>query len=314
QQPNGAIANSPATTAYLAIASRGENKKALAYLDHLRSLPGYVPAFYPWNNFEISWVMQHLSYSGISLKEFGEDLHVWKTLQNALHDNGLGFDDSCVLFDGDTTSVAIHVLRMGGYDIDPMILKTFEHPEKHIFHTFKFERNMSVATNVHALEALTSMPDYPNREQFCDTIIRSLLQQQLYQSFWIDKFHVSPYYVTSHIMIALITLRELSIVEYSHSIEWFKHTQHSDGSWGYFKIGTIEETAYTLLALMYYHEFVKPLNIDILHRGIEFLENHNTPDQRLTDLWIAKTNFSPPAIVDALLLATFERYRNLSKG
>ena len=62
---------------------------------------------------------------------------------------------------------------------------------------------------------------------------------------------------------------------------------------------------------MHYHEYIKPLDLDMLKRGIDFLHTNNTRERRHTDLWIAKTNFSPPAIVDALLLATFERYRNL---
>ena len=308
QGAHGAIANSPSTTAYLAMQSGNRNQQALAYLDfvHDRGVPG----FYPWTDYEIAWMMQHLSYSGIPLEEF-HNLDVWQTLLDDMTSKGIGIHQTFGIPDGDTTSVTMHVLLQAGFDVDPLILKTFEHPETRTFQTFFFERNMSVITNVHALEALALLPDYPAREIVWDAVIRSLLSLQKYHTFWIDKWHISPYYATGHTLMALLKLGELGLVEYSNSIDWLIHTQHANGGWGHFAYATAEETAYALLTLMTYHEMARPIDVDVIHHGMEFLYRYRDNPQPHPELFIAKTLYTPIDVVEALLMATFARYETL---
>ncbi|NIV35823.1 MAG: hypothetical protein GWN58_42160, partial [Anaerolineae bacterium] len=65
---NGSVANSPATTAYRML-QRGEDGEALRYLEWMRAQPGGVPHFYPLRIFEIAWVLEHLTFGGLSLND-----------------------------------------------------------------------------------------------------------------------------------------------------------------------------------------------------------------------------------------------------
>jgi len=301
QAANGAIANSPATTAYLALCN-GSNERALNYLEHMQARPDGVPAFYPFRTFEAAWVLEHLAFGDLPLDELVVP-SVWADLQASLSATGTGIDPLFGINDGDTTSVVLHVLALGGQHVDPAILRAFEEPEKRTFRTFGFERNASVVTNAHALEALSLLPDYPDRQEVWDHVVAMLLANQIYQSYWVDKWHASPYYATAHVLVALIGVQEPILAECLHSIEWLLHTQRADGSWGYFGRGTAEETAYALLALLHYHRQVAPVSTDVLKRGMACLQAL-VEESSYPELWIAKTLYAPGNIIRALILAT----------
>jgi len=313
QGANGAISNSPSTTSYLAIMSENQNKAALDWLQSVKNRGYGIPDFHPWTDFEIAWFMQHLSYSGLSLQNF-HDLPVWQTLQSDLTPQGISIHPTYSIRDGDTTAVSIHVLRQAGFDVDPRILHTFEHPENRTFLTFFFERNMSVITNVHALEALSLLSDYPERELVWNTVVRSILALQKYQTFWVDKWHASPFYASAHTLIALMNVGELQLLEYSHFIDWLHNTQHNDGSWGYFGIGTQEETAFAVLTLMHYHELVRKIDFDLVHRGMEYLYRAQDAHLPYEELYIGKVLYAPIDVINALIFAAKIRYEMMLGG
>jgi len=308
QGENGAIANSPATTAYLALQGGGDGT-AMGYLERMRARTEGVPAFYPFRTFEAAWVLEHLAFGELPLDELVEP-PLWAALQASLTPTGTGIDPLFGINDGDTTSVTLHVLALGGQPVDPDILRTFEEPEKRTFRTFGFERNASVVTNAHALEALSLMPDYPDRQDVWDHIVATLLGNQIYQSYWVDKWHASPYYATAHALIALIDVQEPLLTECMHSIDWLLHTQREDGSWGYFDRSTAEETAYALLALLHYHRRVSEVNIEVLQRGMVHLLAATESQQTPPELWIAKTLYAPGNIVQAANLAVLALYED----
>jgi halimadienyl-diphosphate synthase len=308
---NGAIANSPATTAYLA-AQAGPGQQTLGYLEAVQGLPGGVPSFYPFRTFEIVWVLEHLAFGGLALNDGLVDPAIWADLRSALAmgKTGVGIDPLFGINDGDTTSVTLHVLAQGGQPVDPAILRAFEQPKTRIFRTFGFERNASVVTNAHALEALRCMPDYPDRREVWDRIVTMLLAEQRYQSYWIDKWHASPFYATSHVLISLITTREPLLSECLSAVEWYLHTQRDDGSWGFFDKGTPEETAYALLALLHYHREVRPVNGCLLKRGAAYLRRAIDSDVAQPALWIAKTLYAPESIVRSAILSAAILYQD----
>jgi halimadienyl-diphosphate synthase len=306
QGKNGAIANSPATTAYF-LQQQG-NHKAIDYLEKVLALSGGVPAFYPFRTFETAWVLEHLSFGGFALDRLVEP-SVWKSLKLALGNQGTGIDPLFGINDGDTTAVTLHVLALGGHTVDPMILHHFEESTSRSFQTFAFERNASVATNAHALEALSLMSDYPNRREIWDRVVATLLESQKYRSYWIDKWHASPYYATAHTLITLIKAKESMLAECLDSVYWILHTQREDGSWGYFDRGTAEETAYALLALLHYHEAIKPVDLDVLKRGRAFLFDLHRSGNTYPELWIAKSLYTPYSIVEAAILAAMNLYQ-----
>jgi hypothetical protein len=305
---NGSIANSPATTAYL-LFQGCENRAALEYLERVRVQPGGIPHFYPLRIFEVAWVLEHLTFAGISLTDDGVIApHLWAELQAAVDEDGVSMDPAFGIYDGDTTAVTARVLAQGGRPLDPAILQRFEDPQARIFRTFDFERNASVSTNAHALEALALMPEYPDRQEVWDRVITMLLAERKYQSYWIDKWHASPLYATSHVLISLLHSNEPLVSECIGSVDWLVHVQRSDGSWGHFDRGTAEETAYALLALLHYHRRFGMVDAGVLTRGAAYLWRAAEVDGTYPDLWIAKSLFAPQGVVRAAILAAMLLY------
>jgi halimadienyl-diphosphate synthase len=148
------------------------------------------------------------------------------------------------------------------------------------------------------------MPEYPERRDRQNRILTMMLAAQVYESYWIDKWHASPYYATAHVLIALMGMQEPLLAECHNSIEWLIHTQRSDGSWGFFDWGTIEETAYALLALFRYHRQVKAVDVAVLKRGSVYLDHCLAQkDLSFPELWVAKSLYAPKNIVKAATLA-----------
>jgi len=306
---NGSVANSPATTAYLTL-QQGANGRALSYLEQMRVLPGGIPHFYPLRIFEIAWVLEHLTFGGLRLND-GDVVEpgIWRELEAAVGESGVSMDPEFGIDDGDTTAVTVRMLALAGRPVDPRILYCFENPETRTFRTFSFERNASVSTNAHSLEALALMPGYPDRQEVWDRVVTMLLASRKYQSYWTDKWHASPFYATSHVLISLLQSNEPLISECLGSIDWMIHMQRGDGSWGYFDQGTAEETAYVLLTLLGFHERFGSVDVDVLRRGADYLWRTFETIETYPDLWIAKSLFAPEGVVESAILAAMHLYQ-----
>jgi halimadienyl-diphosphate synthase len=307
---NGSVANSPATTAYLLLQQGAENGSALRYLEQMRAQPGGVPHFYPLRIFEIAWVLEHLTFGGLSLDD--SELvspAILDELESAIGERGVSMDPEFGIDDGDTTAVTARMLALAGRPIDWDTLKCFEDPETRTFRTFSFERNASVSTNAHSLEALALMPDYPDRQEVWDRVVTMLLASRKYQSYWTDKWHASPFYATAHVMMSLLESDEPLVSECLGSIDWMIHMQRADGSWGYFGQGTAEETAYVLLTLLRFHSRCQPVDVEVLHRGAAYLWRAFASSRTYPDLWIAKSLFAPKGVVKAAILAAKHLYQ-----
>lgn len=306
---NGAVACSPATTAYLML-QRGAEGESLRYLELMRAQPGGVPHFHPLRIFEVVWVLEHLTFGGLSLNEDHlVDPAIWQELASAVGEHGVSMDPAFGINDGDTTAVTARMLALAGKPIDPRILHRFEDPETRTFRTFSFERNASVSTNAHSLEALALMSDYPDRQEVWDRVVTMLLASRRYQSYWTDKWHASPFYATSHVLLALLHSGEPLLSECFGSIDWMIHMQRVDGSWGYFDQGTAEETAYVLLTLLSFHQRFNTVDVDVLKRGAEFLWHASESNEKYPDLWIAKSLFAPEGVVESAILAAMLLYK-----
>ncbi len=304
---NGSLGTSPATTAYYLSLCDHDDERALAYLETVRNHTGYVITVYPFRIFELTWVLNNLAFSGLPITEFAGE-GIWQELQTEIGPAGIGMDSTFGIPDGDTTSVCCRVLLSAGYDVDPLILAQFEDKKRHVFRTWDYERNVSVSTNVHALEALNLMPDYPDRHQVQEQIITMLLDNHEYHMYWVDKWHASPYYTTTHVLVAL--LREAPYVAHAcrHTVDWIMHTQREDGSWGFFESGTPEETAYALTALLHCNRY-EPVDPDALHRGADYLAHaHQETDSAYPEFWIAKCLFAPYDVIRSAILAALILY------
>src|SRR5262249_6145454 len=160
--------NSPATTAYY-LSFGVQDNNAVQYLEAAQQHLGHPNILYPFRTFELTWVLNNLDYSGLPITQFA-DAPVWESLMSQLSTDGIGLDPTWGIPDGDITSVTSRLLTDAGYPVDPMILAKYEDKEKRLFRTYHFERNMSVGTNIHALEALQVMAGYPNRLEVQDEI------------------------------------------------------------------------------------------------------------------------------------------------
>lgn len=306
---NGSLGNSPAATTYYLLLGQ-EDDRAMAYLESVRAHEDHVIYLYPFRIFELSWVLNNLTFSGLSITEFAGD-DVWDDLLSVLGPKGAGLDPTFGIPDGDITSACCRVLLEAGYGVDPLILARYENKQEHIFHTYEYERNVSVSTNAHALEALQLMSGYPDCRRTREQIAIMLLDNREYDMYWTDKWHASPYYATAHAMVAL--LREDSYLAHAcrHTVNWLLHTQRYDGAWGFFGQSTPEETAYALTALLHYHQY-EPLDQEVLHRGAEYLaRTYRRDDTSYPEFWIGKDLFVPYDVVRSAILAALILYEEV---
>ncbi|MDY0018855.1 MAG: prenyltransferase/squalene oxidase repeat-containing protein [Anaerolineae bacterium] len=305
---NGSLGNSPATTAYYLLLG-GKDRRALEYLETVQRHTGHVTIVYPFRTFEMTWVLNNLVFSGLSVTDLVGD-EVWEALETEMETSGVGADREFGIPDGDTTSVCIRLLIEAGHHVDPVILEQFEDKEKQTFRTYHYERNASVSTNVHALEALRLMPDYPNQKEVIENITLMLLNKRTFKMYWTDKWHTSPYYTTAHALVGLLKEGAYVISACQYTLDWLLHTQRPDGSWGFFESGTTEETAYVLTALLHYYQY-KPIDPDILHRGAAYLERSykQADETSYPALWIEKCLYIPHDIVRSAILSALILYQ-----
>ena len=303
---NGSLGNSPAATAYYLLLGL-DDQQAMAYLEAMQRHTGNAITVFPFRTFELTWVLNNLAFSGLPATEFAP-ASMWEQLQREMGENGVGVDPTFGIPDGDTTSVCCQLLLSAGYRVNPLVLARYENKETHIFRTYDYERNVSVSTNIHALEALGLMADYPERQQAREQIAAMLLDSREYKMYWADKWHTSPYYATAHVLVGLLKEGPHLSSACRQTIDWLLHTQRNDGSWGFFESGTAEETAYTLAALLHYHRH-EPVDPDVLHRGAAYLmSTFPAEDSSYPALWIEKCLYIPHDIVRAAILAALILY------
>jgi halimadienyl-diphosphate synthase len=305
---NGSLGNSPATTSYHLL--RGGNAdRPLTYLQDMLAHNQHVIYLYPCCTFELAWVMHSLSFCNEPLADL-VDTWTWETLKDNLNERGIGLDPTFGIEDGDITSVTVRLLRLAEYQVAPTVLARFEDERKHVFRTYDYERNASIGTNVHALEALSLLPEYPHREDSRDRVLAYLLGHRTFDTYWVDKWHASPYYATAHVLVGLVKTAPSVLDECRRTVSWLMHTQREDGSWGFFDQGTAEETAYALIALLHSNRRF-PINKDLLKRGVEFL-CHEVADKRNSHhyppLWLGKPLYVPRDVVRATVLAALLLY------
>jgi halimadienyl-diphosphate synthase len=251
QGGNGAIGNSPAATAFFL--ARSNEAKAFQYLDAClaRSNGSAVPVLHPCETFELLWTAYHLYLGGTrALWLFGSEDRA--SLLAQLGAGGVSLSPTFPTPDADDTSVALVLLHDVGEAVNPGVLDRFALPDGH-FASFPHERHSSVGVNVHVLHALLQVPGYPNAARVIRRLLDYVEGEQVHGLYWLDKWHISPYYATAHTLHVLHALPPDHGRPIRPMIErawaWLRESQNEDGSWGFYGEPTCEETAYALLAL-----------------------------------------------------------------
>ncbi len=295
QEPNGSVAYSPSSTAYFATYLKPGNNKALEYL-HNVSQDGGLPNFAPFDIFERCWVLWNFSL----LENFTAEArnliqsHIEYLKQRWINKAGIGFATGCVLYDSDDISVMQRVLLR--FDEKTDIDVTLGYEEPRYFRCVQHEASPSVGVNVHILGAL-KLAGYEKDHPSIQKIINFLKTSQTNGGYWFDKWHISPYYITSHVVIECLDY-EKELCE--DAIRWILQTQNANGSWGYFGFPTAEETAFCLQALKFWRNNGYKVPQGRIEIATTWLKENCEPPYPW--MWLAKTLYYPELIIQSSIL------------
>lgn len=300
QESNGSVGHSPSATAHFVLHARPEDPAGLAYLRKTileNGNCGGVPDVAPFDNFERAWTLWNLSLPTGGMDDATLALcqpHL-DFLEKAWKPGlGVGFAADYTPKDSDDSGLIFDVLARYGRKMDIETLLSYE-KEDH-FRCYALESNPSISANIHVLGAL-NQAGFPANHPAVKKVVNFLHCTRYLDMFWFDKWHVSPYYPTTHAIIAA--------EQYAHglednAVEWILSTQNANGSWGYYA-SSAEETAYCLQALLIWKRSGHWVAKDPIKRGLDWLEGHMDPPYM--PLWIGKSLYSPTLVVRSAILS-----------
>jgi halimadienyl-diphosphate synthase len=303
QESNGSVGHSPSATAYYLLHIKPQDPAALKYIRLViqeNDDDGGAPNVAPFDTFEQAWSLWNLALPG------GLDQETLALCQPHLDflqkswvpGKGIGFASEYTPKDGDDTGLIFDVLTRYGRTVDVEAVLRYER-ESH-FECFAIETSPSISANIHILGALHAA-GLGATSPSVQKIIHFLKNSRRLDAFWFDKWHASPYYPTSHAIIAhQQDKNNLHQVACQTAVDWLISTQKQNGSWGYYG-PTAEETAYALQALFVWKRMGHHIPIEILKRGLGWLAaNHEPPHP---PLWIGKCLYSPRTVVRSAILS-----------
>lgn len=301
QEDNGSVANSPAATAYFAQYLKPGDETALQYLRQIQSKDGGLPSFAPFDIFERLWVLWSIAISGLQNDKEIRALcepHLDYIQSHWKAGKGLGFSAHYSLTDGDDTSVGFEILSKFGRRVDVETLLNYE--EENWFRCYQLEINPSTDVNIHVLGALREIgyeKDHPTIKKIIN-FLRSMRQENKY---WFDKWHVSPYYTTSH---AIISCKGYDDELCRDSIQWIIDSQKSNGSWGFYGYSTAEETAYCIQALKLWEMYGGKIPQGRVDLARSWLMHHAEPPY--PPFWMDKSLYHPELLVKMTILSALK--------
>ncbi|MET9416322.1 prenyltransferase/squalene oxidase repeat-containing protein [Streptomyces klenkii] len=298
QSPGGSVGCSPAAT--VALWQSTGSARALAYLDELscRSADGGAPEVHPMEAFEIGWSLYHLARAGLLPSCAATRLGA---LTGELDRRGwVAFSREFPVPEADTTAMTINLLPHAGRAAAPSLALLLRYEAcDHFFH-YPGERGASVSVNARLLEAFSCSPGGYARQR--RKLTGFLLGTRAADGYWLDKWHVSPYYATAHVSFALSrSASGASALTATH--HWLINSQHADGSWG-IGGGQPEETAYAVLAL----DALAGCGLPVPPRTAAAAHRYLTPfldaaPHDFAELWLGKSLFTPVAVVQSAVIA-----------
>jgi halimadienyl-diphosphate synthase len=296
QEKNGSVGNSPSATAYFVTNLKKGDIAGVEYLKKWISQSGGMPDVAPFDVFEPAWILWNLKISG-ELND--KALKLCEPHLNFLQNSwqiGLGIGNSAnAPKDGDDTGLVHEVLSSFGRKLD--LESVFYYEEEEYFRCFDLEANPSVSANIHILGAL-QQAEYDAKHPSVVKALNFVRKSQLDQKYWMDKWHISPFYATSH---AVICCRKFDSELCERAINWIIESQNPNGSWGFYRFSSAEETAYCLQALSIWNRFEKKVPKVIMQSGYEWLIQHQSPPYQ--PLWIGKGLYCPESVVHSAILS-----------
>jgi len=294
QESNGSVGVSPSATAYFVTYIKKGDVASLKYLRSVTNADGGMPNVAPFDVFEIAWTLWNLSL----IPDLGnaEKLkpHL-DFLSNAWQPKiGIGFAAGYSVKDSDDTGLVYETLLRYGIEKDLASILAYEEEEH--FRCFDLEVNPSISANIHVLGALAQAGlDRKNTSvQKALNFLRISRDKQL--PYWADKWHSSPYYATSHAIIACAGIDNELV---GQSVEWILKSQNRNGAWGTY-LPTAEETAYALQALWVWDQKVAKVQKGVFRNGARWLKENM--DKPYPPLWIGKCLYSPNLVIHSAVI------------
>lgn len=296
QEDNGSVANSPSATAYFLDTVKPGDERALKYIRQVVAEDGGAPFVAPFECFELAWLLWNLTL-------VDENLPLCKERYQYLRESwkpgeGIGFSRHFSMVDGDDTAVVFELskrLGVAGPDLNAVLkLEETDH-----FRCFPLETSFSTDVNIHVVAALRAAgmePDHPSILK----ALRFIRQTRIDNALWLDKWHVSPFYTTAHVVICCAGMDDRLCAE---SVNWILGQQIVDGSWGYYR-KTAEETAFCLQALCFWRKRGGDVRAGAIEMGKRWLEEH--AEGPYPPLWIGKSLYCPDLLVRAAICSALQ--------
>lgn len=303
-EANGSIGCSPAATVwFFKHAQNSSQDLTLNFLKKVVEDNEMAPYIVPIDVFETAWSLWNIALiDGLSEDILAQCRPLLDFLESQWSLQGLSAVSEFPVPDGDTTAMVHEVMTKFGRPIDLAGLLSFR-AQSH-FYCYRIESDPSISTNVHVLSALYQA-GLPKTDPSVEIVREFLRKSRTSNSHWNDKWHISPYYTTSHGIIASLGYDpDMAQV----AVEWLINTQAKSGGWGKY-LPTAEETAYAIQALVIWKRYGGHVPNEVLIRGKAWLEEHAEDSQPF--LWIGKSLYKPnlvirTAILSALALADQE--------
>ncbi len=307
QLDDGSIMSSTSATAASIVYDPGSDRDhthyaKLRYLKDAMVDGGGIRHYWNLDTMELAYGLYNLMHAGVASDEF---VAAAMRLERAWTPDGVGFSARFPVADLDDTAFAYRVLTSVGREPDPRVFDAYFRDDH--FVTFKVESRGRPGPNIHAIEALRHST-HPERQGMIDATVPWLRGRMVDGRCFVDEWHLSPAYCTSHAIPAFHMIEE-TLME--RCVSFFLDTQHPDGSWGFVLgngLGTIEETAYALQGLLYYHSRVERLDESVLHRAVEYVVDR-FPAPAYPEMWAAKVLFAPRHIIESLVTGTLLMFK-----
>jgi len=300
QESNGSIANSPSATSYFAMHIKQGDQSALSYIRKWVSASGGAPNVAPFDIFEPAWalwnirLLANLNTNAITLCQ----PHINYLFSHWNVDTGIGHASEYTPKDSDDSGLVFEVLSKFNCQIN--IKGVLNYEEADYFRCFDLEANPSISANIHVLGALREA-GYEKDHSSVQKILKFLRSNRVENGSWFDKWHVSPYYATSH---AIILAHGYDKEICQDAVSWIINSQHDDGSWGLFYNPTAEETAYAIQALCVWERAGNRIPNGSIERGAKWLTEHVQPPYE--PLWIGKALYCPELVVQSTILSALQ--------
>jgi halimadienyl-diphosphate synthase len=294
QENNGSIAVSPSATSYFATYIKRGDEASLNYLRSAMKADGGMPNVTPFSIFETAWSLWNLSLIPDLKRNERLQAHIDLLSRTWQPKRGTGHSEYYSVKDSDDTSLVYEVLSRFGIEKDLASVLIYE--EQDYFRCFDLEANPSVSANIHVLGAL-GQSGLDGANASIRKVLRFLQKMKGGNTYWVDKWHISPYYTTSHAIIACADFAKDLVKD---AVQWILDTQNIDGSWGTY-LPTAEETAYAIQALWVWNEKVAKVPKQALQDGARWLQEHMDPPY--PPLWIGKCLYNPTLVIRSAVIS-----------